>query len=110
MGFLIMSCLAAVVSFWGTCSVWWRRQLAIHLSSAYLQGVIKGTPASKEYKEGFAASLMVKDLALAQASAEFAGVQAPMTERAKELYERIDDDGLDFGSIFQYVYKGRPEP
>ena len=90
--------------------MWWKRE-AGHLpqSSACLQGVIKGTPASKEYKEGFAASLMVKDLALAQASAEFAGVQTPMTERAKELYERIDDGGLDFSSIFQLVYKGRPE-
>ena len=105
-----MSRLAIDVAFCGRCSVWWKRE-AGHLpqSSACLQGVIKGTPASKEYKEGFAASLMVKDLALAQASAEFAGMQAPMTERAKELYERIDDGGLDFSSIFQLVYKGRPE-
>ena len=105
-----MSCLATDTALCGTCSVWrWKEAGQLPLSSACLQGVIKGTPASKEYKEGFAVSLMVKDLALAQASAEFAGVQAPMTERAKELYEQIGDSGLDFSSIFQHVYKGRPE-
>ena len=103
-------CLAADVASCGTCSVWWWKEAGhLPLASACLQGVIKGTPASKDYKEGFAVSLMVKDLALAQASADFAGVQAPMTQRAKELYKQIDDGGLDFSSIFQHVYRGRPE-
>jgi 3-hydroxyisobutyrate dehydrogenase len=73
------------------------------------------SPASRGYKAGFGAPLMVKDLELALELAEEVGVPAPLAEAAKRLYERVveaalergeDPRGVDFSRVFVDVYGG----
>lgn len=67
-------------------------------------GVGPKSPADNDYQGGFATGLMLKDLKLAMAAAQTAGVDTKMGRRAKELYEAFDADGnggRDFSSIIQ---------
>nr|WP_120076773.1 3-hydroxyisobutyrate dehydrogenase [Aurantiacibacter odishensis] len=67
-------------------------------------GVGPKSPADNDYQGGFATGLMLKDLKLAMAAAETAGVDTKMGRRASELYEEFDADGnggRDFSSIIQ---------
>lgn len=56
-------------------------------------GVGPQSPADNDYKPGFAAALMLKDLTLAQAAAEEAGAATPLGEQARALYETFVSDG-----------------
>lgn len=47
-------------------------------------------PASNGHKAGFALQHMLKDLHLAHDAAGTAGSPAPMTEKALELYGKVD--------------------
>ena len=49
-------------------------------------GPVPGSPANRDYKPGFAAALMLKDLGLAQAAALETGANTPLGARALELY------------------------
>lgn len=66
-------------------------------------GVGPGSPADNDYKPGFAAELMLKDLNLAQTAAESAGAETPMGQQARDLYEqfveREDGRGRDFSAM-----------
>ncbi|GAA5060553.1 3-hydroxyisobutyrate dehydrogenase [Erythrobacter westpacificensis] len=67
-------------------------------------GVGPKSPADNDYQGGFATGLMLKDLKLAMAAAETAGVDSKMGRRARELYEEFDAEGnggRDFSSIIQ---------
>lgn len=73
------------------------------------------SPASRGYKAGFGAPLMVKDLELALELAEEVGVPAPLAEAAKRLYEKVveaalergeDPRAVDFSRVFVDVYGG----
>ncbi len=67
-------------------------------------GVMEKAPASNDYKPGFMVDLMAKDLGLAMAIAEHSGVNNRMGQLAKQLYSRLQDDGMgqqDFSSIMQ---------
>ena len=67
-------------------------------------GVGPKSPADNDYQGGFATGLMLKDLKLAMAAAETAGVDTKMGRRARELYEEFDAEGSggrDFSSIIQ---------
>jgi 3-hydroxyisobutyrate dehydrogenase len=69
-------------------------------------GVGPKTPADNDYEGGFAAALMLKDLKLAMAAAEQAGVDAEMGEEAEELYEEFVQNGggnKDFSGIIQMI-------
>ena len=55
----------------------------------WLQGVMEGVPASKDYKGGFACKLMCKDLGLAAAAAQHCGAKVPMSEEAARLYQQV---------------------
>jgi 3-hydroxyisobutyrate dehydrogenase len=62
------------------------------------------SPADNDYKPGFAAALMLKDLTLAMEAAGTAGVDAEMGKRAKELYQAWVDagsGGVDFSGIIK---------
>ena len=62
------------------------------------------SPADNDYKPGFAAALMLKDLTLAMEAAGTAGVDAEMGKRAKELYQAWVDAGngsVDFSGIIK---------
>jgi 3-hydroxyisobutyrate dehydrogenase len=67
-------------------------------------GVMKGAPANNNYSGGFLNSLMLKDLNLAEELAVQSQSNTPMGRLAKELYEELNNqglEGLDFSSIQQ---------
>lgn len=73
-------------------------------SYAPLPGVGPATPADNDYKGGFAAALMLKDLRLAMEAAASVDADVPMGSKARELYEAFveaDKDGRDFSAIIQ---------
>jgi 3-hydroxyisobutyrate dehydrogenase len=73
-------------------------------SYAPLPGVGPTTPADNDYKGGFAAALMLKDLRLAMEAAASVEADVPMGAKARELYEAFvaaDQDGRDFSAIIQ---------
>jgi 3-hydroxyisobutyrate dehydrogenase len=70
---------------------------------------VNGSPASRDYEGGFAASLMLKDLGLAVAAGEDANVAMPLTAASKELYRLMQSHGLgtkDFGVMLKFL-RGR---
>ena len=66
-------------------------------------GVGPSSPADNDYKPGFAAELMLKDLRLAQEAAAAADADTPLGEAAMKLYaefvEREDGTGRDFSAM-----------
>jgi 3-hydroxyisobutyrate dehydrogenase len=69
-------------------------------------GLVPTSPANNEYKPGFAAALMVKDLTLAQDAATAAGAATPLGKHAQEIYKAFDaagHGGVDFSGIIQHV-------
>jgi 3-hydroxyisobutyrate dehydrogenase len=67
-------------------------------------GVGPQSPADNGYEGGFATALMLKDLTLALAAAEEAGVDPAMGKRARELYESFanaGNAGRDFSAIIE---------
>jgi len=69
-------------------------------------GPVPTSPANNDYKPGFASSLMVKDLTLAQDAAKSAGAATPLGKHAQELYKAFDaagNGGVDFSGIIQHV-------
>lgn len=68
-------------------------------------GVLPQSPANNQYKPGFTANMMLKDLKLAATAAANAGVTVPMTDKAKEMYQAFcETDGqLDFSAIICYL-------
>ena len=65
-------------------------------------GPVPGSPANRQYRPGFAASLMLKDLGLAQQAASETGAATPMGAAALELYRRFVEEGgsgSDFSGI-----------
>ncbi|WP_432768821.1 MAG: 3-hydroxyisobutyrate dehydrogenase [Sphingopyxis sp.] len=71
-------------------------------SYAPLPGVGPTTPADNDYKGGFAAALMLKDLRLAMEAAASVDADVPMGSKARELYEAFveaDAQGRDFSAI-----------
>ncbi|MBE1284681.1 MAG: 3-hydroxyisobutyrate dehydrogenase [Rhodobacteraceae bacterium] len=75
-------------------------------------GVGPQSPADNDYKPGFAAELMLKDLGLSQQAAESADADTPMGELAQKLYKQFveDEDGLgmDFSAMLpRFEKRGR---
>jgi 3-hydroxyisobutyrate dehydrogenase len=69
-------------------------------------GPVPTSPANNEYKPGFAAALMVKDLTLAQDAARAAGAATPLGKQAQEIFKAFDaagNGGVDFSGIIQHV-------
>jgi 3-hydroxyisobutyrate dehydrogenase len=66
-------------------------------------GIGPVSPADNEYKPGFAAELMLKDLGLSQKAAETVDADTPMGARALELYRQFVEDeggkGMDFSAM-----------
>ena len=73
-------------------------------------GPVPGSPANRDYRPGFAASLMVKDLGLAHQAASETGAATPMGARALNLYQRFVEGGgavKDFSGIIEMLRSGR---
>ncbi|WP_134681208.1 3-hydroxyisobutyrate dehydrogenase [Paracoccus ravus] len=70
-------------------------------------GIGPVSPADHDYKPGFAAELMLKDLRLSQQAAEAANAPTPMGELATRLYadfvEEQDGKGRDFSAILPHL-------
>ncbi|SFA92581.1 3-hydroxyisobutyrate dehydrogenase [Rhizobium sp. NFR07] len=67
-------------------------------------GPVPTSPANKEYKPGFAAALMLKDLILSQEAARLSGAATPLGAHAAELYaafENAGHGGEDFSAIIR---------
>ena len=75
-------------------------------------GVGPQSPADNDYKPGFAAELMLKDLRLSQQAAEAADADTPMGQAATALYEQFVDKedglGMDFSAMLpRFEKRGR---
>ncbi|WOI55226.1 3-hydroxyisobutyrate dehydrogenase [Palleronia sp. LCG004] len=66
-------------------------------------GIGPESPADNDYRPGFSADLMLKDLRLAQKAAEAAGADTPLGLAARDLYARFveeeDGAGRDFSAM-----------
>ena len=68
-------------------------------------GPVPTSPANRDYKPGFAAALMLKDMRLSQEAAKSTGAATALGAHATELYELFDQlghGGEDFSSIINY--------
>ncbi|SMX35965.1 3-hydroxyisobutyrate dehydrogenase [Maliponia aquimaris] len=75
-------------------------------------GVGPKSPADNDYKPGFAAELMLKDLRLSQQAATEADADTPMGQAALDLYRRFVEDedgkGRDFSAMLpRFEKRGR---
>src|SRR5271169_4132035 len=74
-------------------------------------GPVPASPANNDYKPGFAAALMLKDLKLAKEAAQSVKAKTMLGTRAAEIYEHFAQEGhsgMDFSAIIQLV-RGRSE-
>jgi len=68
--------------------------------------LVPTSPANNDYKPGFAAALMVKDLTLAQDAAKATGAATPLGKQAQEMFKAFDaagHGGVDFSGIIQHI-------
>lgn len=67
-----------------------------------IPGMVDTAPANRGYAPGFTATLMLKDLTLAQEAASRVGAATPLGEHARALYQRFctERDGeIDFSAM-----------
>jgi len=69
-------------------------------------GPVPTSPANRDYKAGFTAAMMLKDLKLAQAAARATRATTPLGAGAAAVYERFVENGdgsVDFSGIIRYL-------
>jgi 3-hydroxyisobutyrate dehydrogenase len=69
-------------------------------------GPVPASPANNDYKPGFAAALMLKDLKLAHAAAKSVHADTALGAQAAEIYETFAKEGhsgADFSAIIKHV-------
>jgi 3-hydroxyisobutyrate dehydrogenase len=69
-------------------------------------GPVPTSPANRDYKPGFTADMMLKDLKLAQAAAQTAGQATPLGAAAENLYALMaaqGKGGVDFSGIIKVL-------
>jgi 3-hydroxyisobutyrate dehydrogenase len=69
-------------------------------------GPVPTSPANRDYKPGFTAGMMLKDLRLAQAAARATRAATPLGAGATAVYERfVETSGsnIDFSGIIRYL-------
>lgn len=73
---------------------------------APVPGVLENVPANNEYKPGFAAAMMLKDLKLSQNAAQSVHVETPLGAATAALYQQFINQGcgdLDFSAIIKLI-------
>jgi 3-hydroxyisobutyrate dehydrogenase len=73
-------------------------------------GPVPASPANRNYQPGFTASMMLKDLKLAQSAAQAAGAATPLGAQSAALYALFEAAGAgarDFSGIIQLL-RGNP--
>ena len=71
-----------------------------------LPGLIEGTPSNNNYRPGFSAGMMNKDLKLANECAKQVKASTPLGEMALEIYNKFCEEGngtKDFSAISKVV-------
>jgi 3-hydroxyisobutyrate dehydrogenase len=69
-------------------------------------GPAPNSPANRDYKPGFTATMMLKDLKLAQEAARSLRAVTPLTAGAAALYQgfvEADDGSIDFSGIIRFL-------
>lgn len=77
---------------------------------APVPGVLENVPANNDYKPGFAAAMMLKDLLLSQDSAHSVNLETPLGSKATQIYQHFVDQGLgeaDFSAIIKLIAQGK---
>ena len=72
-------------------------------------GPVPTSPANRDYKPGFTAAMMLKDLRLSQEAATAAGATTPLGAEATRIYQRFADgghQGVDFSGIIRMLRVG----
>ncbi|TCZ61256.1 3-hydroxyisobutyrate dehydrogenase [Roseicella aquatilis] len=72
-------------------------------------GPVPNSPANRDYRPGFAAALMLKDLGLSQEAAASARAETPLGAQALALYRRFVEAGqgdVDFSGIIRMLRGG----
>ena len=72
-------------------------------------GPVPASPANRDYKAGFTAAMMLKDLKLAQDAARSAGATTPLGADAADLYARFVESGegpRDFSGVIRFIRGG----
>jgi 3-hydroxyisobutyrate dehydrogenase len=68
--------------------------------------MVPTSPANHDYQPGFTATMMLKDLRLAQDAARLTRAVAPLGAGATAVYQRFVDDGggaVDFSGIIRFL-------
>lgn len=71
-----------------------------------LPGLVDNVPANNNYKPGFTAAMMLKDLSLSQQSAKEVGIRTHLGQAAMQIYKQFNDTAfgeLDFSGIINQV-------
>jgi 3-hydroxyisobutyrate dehydrogenase len=69
-------------------------------------GLVPSSPANRDYRAGFTAAMMAKDLRLAQNAAQNVDAPTPMGAQARSLYALFTNRGhgsLDFSAIIRMI-------
>ena len=69
-------------------------------------GPVPASPANNDYKPGFAAALMLKDLLLSQEAAASTGAATALGKHAAEIYQRFvaeGQGGVDFSGVINAI-------
>lgn len=69
-------------------------------------GILENVPANNDYKPGFAANMMLKDLMLSQEAAHSTQVNTPLGAQSTALYQEFINKGLgnlDFSAIIKLI-------
>lgn len=75
-----------------------------------IPGILDNVPANNDYKPGFAASMMLKDLILSQKSAQLESIQTPLGAKSTAIYQDFIDHGfgdLDFSAIIKLIAESK---
>lgn len=73
-------------------------------------GPVPAAPSNRDYKPGFAAPLMLKDLRLAMEAAGSVGANLPLGAHSEALYTAFTEGGggdKDFSGIIRMIAEGR---
>ncbi len=69
-------------------------------------GPVPASPANRDYRPGFSAELMLKDLRMAMQAAQAGGVHTPLGAHATQLYtlmELAGESGRDFSGVIRLL-------
>lgn len=73
-------------------------------------GPVPTAPSNRDYKPGFAAALMLKDLRIAMDAARTSGAATPLGAHATQIYTMMDlagQSGLDFSGVMRFINGAR---